>query len=402
MSDTSVKKSNKRLKILIIAVSAVTAAIIALGVALGIATAVTNASAAARLDGVMMDAGEVNYFASRYKSLYIRTLTSSGVNATDTEAFWNKTDEKRGKTYGTLLTEGTKAYIADMIAAVRIYLNYNSFGATERATVEKSCMSVVEYKGGGSIASFNESVAAFGFDYDDFKSASEKIYMASLAETMLYGADGSGLASFTDECDKYYAEYTCVKLLFFRTNTKIAEDGSIANLTDEEIAERAASIAKIREYIANHNAGAEDAISPETFEVYYEKSDGDPQFYDTGYYLHPSAEQTGYFREAFPEIYEVAMSLEIGEFGEAEWDVDLDPETSEMGVCFIYRDALAKSAYSDNENIMFSDFYSDAAQKLYSGVVAEFAPLVEFTDNYDALDVIKIPSNHSIYVKSFN
>lgn len=402
MSDTSVKKSNKRLKILIIAVSAVTAAIIALGAAIGIATAITNASAAARLDGVMMDSGEVNYFASRYKSIYIRTLTSSGVGATDTEAFWNKTDENTGKTYGALLTEGVRAYIADMIAAVRIYLNYNSFGATERAAVESACMQVVQYKGGGSIASFNETVSKFGFDYDDFRSASEKIYMASLAEAMLYGADGSGLASFTDECDKYYAEYTCVKLLFFRTNTKIAEDGSIANLTDEEIAERAASIAKIREYIANYNDGKEDAISPETFEIYYEKSDGDPQFYDTGYYLHPSAEQTGYFREAFPEIYDVAMSLEIGEFGEAAWDVDLDPETAEMGVCFIYRDEPAKSAYSDSENIMFSDFYSDAALKLYSDIVAEFSPLVEFTENYNSLDAVAIPSNHSFYVNSFN
>ena len=402
MSDTSVKNSNKRLKILIIAVSAVTAAIIMLGAALGIATAVTNASAAVRLDGVMMDAGEVNYFASRYKSLYIRTLTSAGVSATDTEAFWNKTDAESGKTYGALLAEGTRAYIADMIAAVRIYLNYHSFGSAERATVESACMQVVQYKGGGSIAAFNNTVSEFGFDYDDFRSASEKIYMASLAEAMLYGADGSGLASFTDECDKYYSEYTCVRLLFFRTNTKIAADGSIANLTDAEIAERAASIAKIREYIANFNAGAEDAISPETFEIYYEKSDGDANFYDTGYYLHPNAEQTAYFRDAFPEIYEVAMSLEIGEFGEAAWDVDLDPETDEMGVCFIYRDNLAKSAYSDSENIMFSDFYKDAALKLYSDVVAEFAPLVEFTESYDAIDVISVPSNHSIYVKSYN
>ena len=402
MSNTSVGKPNKTKKTVIIATSAILAVIIAVGAGLGIVTAITEASAAARLDGVLMDAGEARYFASRYKSLYIQTLKASGVSAVDTEYFWAGTDEESGKTYGELLRDGPRSYIADIIAATRIYMNYASYGRAEADTVEAACEGVMKYKGGGSVESFNAKAAEFGFDYEDFKSATAKIYMASMANKMIYGADGSGLAEFPEECDKYLAEYRCVRLLFFRTESKIAADGSIASLTDEERAKKAADIAKIREYIENHKAGDDGAISPETFEIYYEKSDGAPEFYDTGYYLHPNAEQTGYFAEAFPEIYREAMSLEIGEFSEAAWDVDLDPDTAEMGVCFIYRDELARAAYKNEENLMLSDFYADAALKLYSDVVSELSPLVEFTGNYDGIDPVGIPSNHSLYVKSFN
>ena len=73
-----------------------------------------------------------------------------------------------------------------------------------------------------------------------------------------------------------------------------------------------------------------------------------------------------------------------------------------MGVCFIYRDELARAAYKNEENLMLSDFYADAALKLYSDIVSELSPLVEFTGNYDGIDPVGIPSNHSLYVKSFN
>ena len=191
-------------------------------------------------------------------------------------------------------------------------------------------------------------------------------------------------------------------LLFFRRTTKIADDGSIANLTEEEIAERTASIEAIRTYIANRDAGAEDAISPETFEVYYERSDGDPNYYDTGYYLHPNAEQTGYFMEAFPEIYETVLEMELGDYAEASWDVDLNPDTEETGVCFIYKCENVSGAYVDEENLMFSDFYSDAATYHYTETVSEISPYVEFKEKYSELDPVAIPSNSRFYVRSFN
>jgi hypothetical protein len=402
MSKSPQNTKAKRQKLLVIVVAVLVLAIALLGAGIGIATAITNANAAARLDGVLCDAGEVNYLASRYKSVYIQSLKASGVNASDTERFWNSTADGADKSYGELLAEGTRGYVADIIAASRIYLNYARLASSEKEKVRAACDEVVKYKGGGSVASFNEQCARFGFDYNDFLSANEKIYMASVAKDMIYGVGGSGLSSFGEECDKYFEEYVCVKLLFFRKNTKIASDGSIADLTEEERAQRAEAVAAIRQYIANHIAGTEDAISPETFEIYYPKSDGDPRFYDTGYYLHPNAEQTGYFREAYGEVYEKILTMSVGDYAEAEWDVDLDPDTDERGVCFIYRAPLAKGAYTNTENLMFSDFYSDASAVLYSEVVEELSTLVEFTDNYLSLDVVNIPSNHSIYVKSFD
>ena len=165
------------------------------------------------------------------------------------------------------------------------------------------------------------------------------------------------------------------------------------DLTEEEKAERARVALLLRNAInERNNEGDGDWITPEMFEAYLPTSDGDKEMHSKGYYFRAEAEKTAEFAEEFPEVVEKALSLKVGEYAEADCDI---------GTCFIYRYDVKKGAYSDSSNVFFSDFYSDAADSLYSKTLDELSVLVEFRKHFDEIDALSVPKNYEFYVRSW-
>jgi hypothetical protein len=112
--------------------------------------------------------------------------------------------------------------------------------------------------------------------------------------------------------------------------------------------------------------------------------------YEKGYYFRAESETTAEFAGEFPEIVERALTMKKSEYAEVECSI---------GTCFIYRYEPKKGAYTDKDNLFFSDFYSDASDYLYRESLRELSVLVEFRDAYFALDTLSIPKNYEFYVK---
>lgn len=381
------KRTGRATRAVIIFAAAFVALAVAFGACIGIINAVDSASAVVHLDGVKLRRGEVNYLASRYKATYVAALRQEGVSGVfDTEAFWSSAAED-GKSYGEKFTESFREYLSGIIAANRIFYQYSNYTAKDRAAVDKAVSECLTYTAGGSVEKFNSLSAKYGFNYGDFSSAAAYLYRAERAKEMIYGKDGSSLSSFPEECEEYLSEYIRVKVIFVRRFDRLTDSGDTVDLTEAERAAKAEKIERIREYIENGRLGLDNAMSPDAFELFLRDesfSDSGESFLDTGYYLHPSAEQTAYFKEAFPEVYEVAASLEVGEFGEAEWESD---------VAFVYRLDNEEGAYKNDDNLMFSDFYSDLSDRLYPETLAAIGEAVVFTDLYGEISPLDIPMN---------
>lgn len=393
-SNESVARPGKLTRLVLILLAAAIFLAVGFGASIGIIDAIDNSRALIRLEGVKLRDGEVRYLASIYKATYIGALRTAGVSgAKDTDVFWS-TEAADGKTYGEKLQTGFSEYLRGMVAASRIYYQYSNYNAADRATVDGAVRDRLDHTAGGSVERFNEMSEKYGFSYDDFASAAAFIYRAERAKTVIYGEGGTSLAAMPEECAEYLAEYTRVKVMFVRHYDRLNDKGETVSLTDEEIAAKAEKIDSIREYIENANADRDNAMSPDAFNTFLRDttfSDSDEAFFDTGYYLHPSAEQTGYFAEAFPKVYEAAMQLSVGRFAEAEW---------ESGTAFIYRLDVAEGAYRNTDNVMFSDFYSDLSGLLYPEMLSEVGKSAEFTELFDGVSVVDIPSN-TVIVATF-
>ena len=376
------------------------AAVIAFGATVGIIIGVKESRAVAKYDGVTVDEGVVNCLASRYKSLYIRTLKTVGItNAGDFGAFWNLKSED-GKTYGELLSENFDAYLASILAANSLYNMNSTYGREEKEIVKSAVESVLEQTADGSKKKFNELVAEYGFDYDDFKRASELLYKAQMAQIVYYGVDGKNLASYPEECMKYLEKYSHVSLLFIRTEDKLytAEDGKqeFIPLTSEEKAQKQQTILEIRTAIQNLESGADGKMNPKMFKSYLEASDGDPSYYNTGYYFYENAETTREFAEIFGDLVDTSYEMKIGDYREVEVDVD-----GFKGYCFIYKSEVVDGVYLSSTNLFMSDFYSDAALYLYNEVLNTLIPDVIYKEKYAEIEVVSIPQNITYYVKAW-
>lgn len=372
------------------------AVVLVFGGVVGTMVALRDARAAVKYDGVIADEGAVIYLASRYKTMYLSSLTAAGIEAYDSPVFWEKKSAD-GKSYGELYTEGLKEYVASVIIANHIYDSYTTFTADEQRRVAESVAEILTLKAEGSVAEFNKLTERFGFDYSDFEEASELLYKAQMAQSVVYGADGSKLSSFPEECEKFLAEYSHVSLLFLRESTKIVtdENGIMEEvaLTSEEKARRKEIASILREAIKAREEKSEDGwVTPEMFELYLKESDGDKEMYEKGYYFRAESETTAEFAGEFPEIVERALTMEVGDYAEVECSI---------GTCFIYRYEPKEGAYTDKDNLFFSDFYSDASDYLYRQSLKELSVLVEFREIYDAIDTLAVPKNYEYYVKSW-
>ena len=373
---------------------------------LGIIMGVINAKTVVKYESTRMYEGDVIYLASVFKSSYISYLNKSGVkNVRDSEGFWSSDSGVEGKTYGDLLRAAFYEYLCGIAVKNSLYLDTKKFGKTEKnevkAKVDKKLALLNLDK-----ESFNALYDETLFEYDDFLSGSYLLTKADAAFATIYGSDGTAIASYTDECEKYLKTYTHVALIFLRTEDAYVfdENGQLTydennnvimrDLTDEERAEREKSAESLREYIKNAEEGLGNAISPETFELYMkEKSDTDPEMMDRGYYFHPNAEITGQFYDVYPEVVKRAFEMEIGEYAEVECS---------DSVCFIYRYDVTAGAYADRTNVFFSDFYSDAADYSFTESIRTLSSEVVFSEKFANIDIVSIPANSKYVTKSWS
>ncbi|MBQ7386631.1 MAG: hypothetical protein IJW03_00520 [Clostridia bacterium] len=380
---------------------------ITFGATLGIIIAIRNAKTLVRYGSTRLTEGEVVYLASVFKSDYIASLVKSGVKGVrDSESFWASESSTEGKSWGDMLNEAFVQYVSGIAVKNSLYLNSAKFGKNEKNYVKDKVDERLMYLGYDSEKSFNELSGELLFDYDDLINGSRLLCKADASFEVIYGEDGAGLAAYADECEKYLATYAHVALIFLRTedvyeldddgNVQYDDDGSILTrpLTSEERASRTETAEKLREYIENYNNSEDNAITPETFELYMrEKSDTDPDMFSRGYYFHENAAVTVQFAEVYPEVVEAAFDMKIGEYREVSC---LD------SVCFIYRYGVAEGAYADTENVFLSDFYIDGAQYSFTESIKALSSEVVFSEKFYGIDIVKIPANSSFVVNNWS
>ena len=369
------------------------AVVLVFGGVLGIIVAVRNANAVVSYGRVKVDEGALRYLSASYKVSYMRALRSNGITVSDTESFWNSTDAS-GKTMGELYNESFEEYIRSLVSACNIFMSQSSYTAEDKERVKATVDEVLKYKAEGSKEKFNEITEAYGFDYDDFCSAAELLYKADRAKTIVYGEEGKNLANFPNECEKYLKTYTHVSLIFVRDkeifvldeegNYVYDENGNVKTreMTEEEKAERQGVIDNLTAAIEARKNGGDGQITPEMFEIYLEKSNGDSSMHKKGYYFNKNASATDEFSSAFPEVVERAFEMELYDYAKVDCSI---------GVCFIYKYDVTEGAYDDSENLFFSDFYSDAANFLYTEVLETYSPEVKVKDAFYETDYSSIP-----------
>ena len=109
------------------------AAVLLLGAVLGTVTLITDARTYARYGGTVADRAAYSYLASNFKFNFCLSL--AGVEGfEDTEAFWQTKPEGEEKTYGALLSEGTKNYIRRVLVSAALFDSAASASAKKRGT----------------------------------------------------------------------------------------------------------------------------------------------------------------------------------------------------------------------------------------------------------------------------
>ena len=373
------------------------AIVLVFGGILSISVAVKSARSVVKYEKVSVDEECVHYLAAYYKLLYLKELNTAGINARDTEEFWASASAD-GQSYGELFEQSLRNYIASVVAAANVYLTYSSYTPEDKLSVSMTTEEILKYKADGDVSVFNSSAKKYGFSYNDFQNAAALLYKAQRAETILFGQDGETLPNFPEECEKYLATYSHVSLLFVRDervfetdadgNYVYDEQGNVA-LRDMTAAEKAERLALIDELRAKISSGV---MTAELFDSYLDRSNGDPEMYDKGYYFHQDSAVTEEFAREFPAV--VARSLEMAEGEVAEVDCS-------VGVCFIYKLPVSEDAYSDEQNVFFADFYRNAAPYLYAEILAELASEVSFKDSYYEIDTVAIPVIEEFYIREF-
>ena len=394
------KTNNTGKRALIIFIAAFLSLALVLGATLGVIAIVKRAGSVVSYDGVTMNKEVASFFVSRFKVEYISALRSSGVNATDTEAFWSSKDDT-GATYGESFRTLAEQYLKEVVATAYLFDRYAKLNKEDKEKIKATCRDVLEYQAGGDEDKFNETAAKYGFDYDSFCDAVELLYKSTSSYSAIYGADGTGIYGDNASCEKYLSEYSHVQFIFIRTSQKLTTDSDgntvLVDLTESERAERAALIDTLAKAIDATKTGADGQMTPAMFEIYLDKkyNDGDTSMNSTGYYLHENAETTAELAVAFPEVVKVALEMENGQFEKVvTTTVDEDNLIGMDAVCFIYKYVPTSGAYkTPSLERWFSDFYSDASEKMFVESVSALIKDAKTTDKLSELDIVAIPKN---------
>lgn len=397
----SVLKKNKWLLFTIVLTLIVA---IAFAAVFGTIAAVRNARAVMRYEGLTISKGVYSYFVSYCKTVYLRSLSAAGITASDTAAFFRR-DRGDGVNYGDAFAAYAEDYVRTVAVSALLFDSVASLSRTEKQTIRDAVDELVDFRADGDRASFNEQISAYGFTYDDLLTATTLQYKAEHLFTALYGAGGQYVAYDTDACDAYYADaYVYVKMLFIRTENKLAtdEDGNhillndgtykTIELTELEKERRAEDIASLDRAIENLTGGSGPVITETMLQTFMDKyGDGDPVYDDTGWYFAADASATQDLASVYPTLTEAALSAAIGSYTKVAY---------EDGICYIYRMSLPEGGYTDEDvSVFFSDFYLDCASALHRDMLSERTGDVTRTEAFDEIDPVSIPYNTNYFVR---
>ena len=291
------------------------------------------------------------------------------------------------------------------MVAVYIYDRTTSLSKEEKRDIELAAWEKLDFLAEGDVEAFDAATEKYGFAYSDFEDICEIFYKAHSAGNAMFGSDGSKIATETELCKNYFAEYSRVKLLFIRTEKdfKLDENGNrvqengydvFVDLTPEEKAIRLADLETLRNAISALENGGEYQMSPTMYENYLAKYKSGDDYKDrNGYYFHEDSYFTEEYREnVSKELIDTIFEMSVGEFKEVNID---------HGYCIIYKYGFdpASAAYADktDKNGCFDDFYANLAEKTFDSVIDEYTDEVEFTEKYDSFDFIKLPYNTDYY-----
>ena len=381
-------------------VSAFLSLVLVLGAVLALIVAFANKGAVVEYEGISINEESANYICSYYKYRYMSSLSSAGVSVADSEEFWNTAAEGE-KTYGDLLRENAGEYLKQLLCAVYLYDTYATFSSKDKERVNKACDEVLTYKADGSEKVFNSLSEKFGFDYDAFKEANVLIYKSNMAKEIIYGTNGENMKNFPDVCNHYLnSQYSHVHLIFIRTentfvidengNRVVGEDGfdEVRPLTDEEKAKRQEAISYLDKMILNKENDADIQISPELFANYQSKYDeGDSTKYADGYYFGKNSDYAKEFSAAYRQVVEAALNMSVGDYKKVSTDV---------GVCYIYKDFIESGAYATANSDFFTDFYKDGANFVFSESLVTLSQNAKTTERFDKIDFALLPYNSDL------
>lgn len=388
-------------KVFIIFTAAFLGTILLVGIIFGTIGIVRNSRTVMKYKGVYVYEGVASYLASSYKYDFMSALTRNGIDCYDSVYFWQSQAED-GKTWGEVLSQNTEEYIKQVIVGSYLFDKNTRLSKSDKEVIKKAIDEVLEFRADGDVSTFNDMAEKMGFTYSDFKDAVEILYKYEMAKTVIFGYDGTALSSglFPAECDEYYENaYSRVKLMFIRTEGEYATDPDTgkqvySEFDDGRKAEIQSQIEYIRTLIHNtENELAAEWIDEELFDQYVSKDFGDwnPQANRDGYYFSSESSYSKEFALDAPEVVELALSMEVGDYAECEVDI---------GVCFIYKCNLVDRAYEkDAFDHFFNDFYSLASNYVYSASVDVYLPDVTVKEKYDASAVVSMPYNANLTVK---
>lgn len=373
---------------------------------MGLMIGVRNARAYVRYENVTMDEGVVNFFSSRFKDLYLDRT----VSGRDSEEFW-ASDAGEGVTHGEKLEEEFRGYLAEIAVANRLFYRYSKLTVADEECISRSVKWLVDFRAGGSINKFNEMVSEYGFDYDDFVTATEMLYKAEKAKAVIYGVRGENLAADTEstQCMDYLNNYTHVALVFI--STQYRNEWNSAGTSYEQVrlnyverAEREAQIEEISLLINNYMEGVGDRyITTDDFERFLGGYECDPAMKEIGYYFRPGTEGTEAFSERFLPVVERALEMEVGDYARVDLNVaPLDGDNGFVGSCFIYKYDVQWGAWLDEDNPFLSDFLPLAADYYYAESLDILGKEVLFTQNYkNKTSCVSAPRNNDYCVRTW-
>lgn len=369
------------------------------GAIFGGVVVVRNYNAVIKYNGVYVNEGVANYLTSSYKYDFMSYVSSSGVECYDSDYFW-LSEAEENKTWGDVLTESAEKYVRQVVVGAYLFDKNTSLSGDDKDIIERAVDEVLEYKADGDVDKFNEMSERMGFTFKDFEKAAELLYKAEMAETVIFGYEGSALSSgdFSAECQEYFENtYSRVKLLFIRTDGELGYDevGKVVISEYDETTRAAveADIENIRTYIYNYeNEIVDTQMSAEAFDFYIKKYSTTSEVNDRrGYYFADNSSYSLEFAEDAPDIVRLALTMEEGDYEECELD---------FGVCFIYKCPIESVAYLSPELAhFFGDFYANASSYIYDISVDSYLPDVTVKDKYDADSVVSRPYNYELSVK---
>lgn len=343
---------------------------------------------------ISIDLGTLNYLSAYYKMQYLNYFRITGVNAPDSEEFWQK-EISDGVTYGEDFEEKFEIYIRTLVIAADTYHTDHGYTADDRIAVKYAVDTILAQYAQGSVSIFNEQAAKFGFDYNDFQNAVALLYKANGAMELLYGADGERIFDYPEICAEHFSEYSHVSLLYIRLDGLYMtnEDGdylydaqgmpALREMTEEEHSERVDLSKELVDRTVDGNMDAEE------FRSLLEKNDGDGIYWLDDYYFHPVSKNTKEYAEEYGEIVSTALTMGEGELRMVSLDGAL---------CFIYKHE--PGVYENEDNPFLSDFAMNAAPHQYEHVVAPFLDAVRFLNSYEGYSPLSIPEINDFYVRT--